>query len=32
MKETAGNEFQKQEYRGIGVTVFAIQGNAILEE
>jgi hypothetical protein len=28
MKETAGNEFQNQEYRGIGVTVFAIQGNA----
>lgn len=32
MKETAGNEFQNKEYYGIGVTVFAIQGNAILEE
>ena len=32
MKETAGNEFQNKEYYGIGVTVFAIQGNANLEE
>ena len=32
MKETAGNEFQEKEYRGIGVTVYAIQGNKELEE
>ena len=28
MKETAGNEFQNQEYDGIGVTIYAVQGNA----
>lgn len=27
MKETAGNEFQNKEYTGIGVTVYAVQGN-----
>ncbi len=27
MKETAGNEFQKQKYSGIGITVYAVQGN-----
>jgi hypothetical protein len=32
MKETAGNEFQKQEYSGIGVTVYAVQGNVKLWE
>ena len=30
MKETAGNEFQKKSYSGIGVTVYAVQGNAII--
>ena len=28
MKETAGNEFQNKTYTGIGVTVYAVQGNA----
>ena len=32
MKETAGNEFQRKTYSGIGVTVYAVQGNAIAEE
>ena len=32
MKETAGNEFQDQEYSGIGVTVYAVQGNVNLWE
>ena len=32
MKETAGNEFQEKQYTGIGVTVFAVQGNAYIEE
>ena len=32
MKETAGNEFQKQKYTGIGVTVYAVQGNVDIEE
>ena len=32
MKETAGNEFQEKKYTGIGVTVFAVQGNAYIEE
>ena len=32
MKETAGNKFQGQEYSGLGVTVFATQGNAEIEE
>lgn len=27
MKETAGNEFQNKTYTGIGVTVYAVQGN-----
>lgn len=31
MKENAGNEFQDQAYSGIGVTVYAIQGNVELE-
>lgn len=30
MKETAGNEFQRKTYTGIGVTVYAVQGNATL--
>ena len=28
MKESAGNEFQNKTYTGIGVTVYAVQGNA----
>lgn len=28
MKETAGNEFQNKSYTGIGITVYAVQGNA----
>ena len=31
MKPTRGNGFQNKAYRGIGVTVYAIQGNADLE-
>ena len=31
MKETAGNEFQGIAYTGIGVTVYAVQGNAELK-
>lgn len=27
MKETAGNEFQGESYTGIGITVYAVQGN-----
>ncbi len=27
MKESAGNEFQGKEYSGIGITVYAVQGN-----
>lgn len=27
MRESAGNEFQNKEYDGIGVTVYAVQGN-----
>lgn len=27
MNETAGNEFQDKEYSGIGITVYAVQGN-----
>ena len=30
MKETVGNEFQGKTYAGIGVTVYAVQGNAQL--
>ncbi len=32
MKETAGNEFQNNKYTGIGVTVYAVQGNVDIEE
>lgn len=34
MKETAGNEFQgkNNEYYGIGITVYAVQGNVEIEE
>lgn len=28
MKETAGNEFQNRTFSGIGITVYAVQGNA----
>ncbi len=31
MKETAGNEFQNKTYTGIGITVYAVQGNAPIE-
>lgn len=31
MKEDAGNEYQDQSYSGIGITVWAIQGNAQIE-
>jgi hypothetical protein len=29
MKDTAGNEFQGAKYEGIGVTVYAVQGNVM---
>ncbi len=32
MKETAGNEFQNKTYTGIGVTVYAVQGNVDIGE
>ena len=32
MKETAGNDFQGRSYTGIGVTVYAVQGNVTVEE
>ena len=32
MKESVGNEFQNKTYSGIGVTVYAVQGNAIIKE
>ena len=32
MKETAGDEFQNKSYTGIGVTVFAVQGNVDIKE
>lgn len=32
MKETAGNEFQGKVYEGIGVTVYAVQGNVDIGE
>ena len=32
MKETASNDFQNKEYAGIGVTVYAVQGNVDIEE
>ena len=31
MKESVGNEFQGKTYMGIGVTVYAVQGNAKLD-
>ena len=32
MKETVGNEFQAHEYSGIGITVYAVQGNVNIKE
>ncbi len=32
MKESAGNGFQSKTYTGIGVTVYAVQGNAEIRE
>ena len=32
MKESAGNEFQGKTYSGIGITVYAVQGNVKVEE
>ena len=32
MRETAGNEFQGKTYTGIGVTVYAVQGNVEIKE
>ena len=32
MKETAGNEFQGKTYTGMGITVYAVQGNVNVEE
>ena len=32
MRETAGNEFQGDVYSGIGVTVYAVQGNINIKE
>ena len=32
MKEDAGNEFMGKSYSGIGVTVYAVQGNAVLDD
>ena len=32
MKESVGNEFQGKTYSGIGVTVYAVQGNAMIGE
>ena len=31
MKETAGNQFQGKTYTGIGITVYAVQGNVAVE-
>ena len=31
MKETVGNEFEDKKYTGIGVTVYAVQGNATIK-
>ena len=31
MKETIGNDFQGKVYTGIGITVYAVQGNAVAE-
>ena len=32
MRESAGNEFQGKTYTGIGVTVYAVQGNVVIKE
>ena len=32
MKESVGNEYQGKEYSGIGVTVYAVQGNVEIKE
>ena len=32
MKESTDNHFQNKEYTGIGVTVYAVQGNVDIEE
>lgn len=32
MRETAGNEFQGKTYSGIGITVYAVQGNVEIKE
>ena len=32
MKETVGNEFQGKTYTGMGITVYAVQGNVNVEE
>jgi hypothetical protein len=32
MKESVGNEFQGKTYAGIGITVYAVQGNAEMRE
>lgn len=32
MYETAGNEFKGESYTGIGITVYAVQGNVSMEE
>jgi hypothetical protein len=32
MKESAGNEFKDKNYTGIGITVYAVQGNVNVEE
>ena len=32
MKETAGNEFQGKAYSGVGITLYAVQGNVDLGE
>ena len=31
MKETAGNEFQNRTFTGVGITVCAVQGNAVIK-
>lgn len=30
MKETAGNEFQGKNFSGLGITVYAVQGNVVI--
>ena len=32
MKETANNDFQNERYSGIGITVYAVQGNVSVQE